>query len=186
MSFASKDSGNSPDQRFLFSLSSQSQNNHSSITRMPITAWHLLECFKRKNGRRMGSSIGVSADPSDRQQKYKSVSSRYVPSGRSPLAKLLFFVSSSSHLIQPSLNPMGHFPFLYMQYFPLGQSRCPARLFFTQKCWVISLFFLSPFKCIGLDQLFSGLVSSVFCRRYPSDHKILRDFGQPVTAIGRA
>ena len=80
---------------------------------------------------------------------------------------------------------MGHFPFLYMQYFPLGQSRCPARLFFTQKCWVISLFFLSPFKCIGLDQLFSGLVSSVFCRRYPSDHKILRDFGQPVTAIGR-
>ena len=54
MSFASKDSGNSPDQRFLFSLSSQSQNNHSSITRMPITSWHLLACFKRKNGRPHG------------------------------------------------------------------------------------------------------------------------------------
>ena len=56
----------------------------------------------------MGSSIGLSADPSDRQQKCITVSLPQSPSGRTPLASLSFFVSSSSHLIDPSSKPIIH------------------------------------------------------------------------------
>ena len=94
----------------------------------------------------------------------------------------------SKLLTSPSFKlwPGGHLPFLYIQYFPAGHSSEPLFFSFTQKCWVITLFFLSPFKWVGRDQLLRGVVSSVFCFRNPSDHSAFFPFGHPLTGIGSA